>query len=179
MKLRLLPLALIAALLPAFGAIAMACGDDSKALTLEQYFQQLETLIDETNERSDELQAAFAENAAASLSEEQQLQALADFYTEGLPFLEDFLDAVEKLRPPEAAVAEHNENVEATTFIVAALNGLPEEIGALDTVDELGQLFDDKGVPQAADRVVDACLQLQLVADGNDIDVDLDCGDPA
>ena len=178
-KLRLLPLALIALLLLAFGAGAVACDDDSEALALEEYFQQLETLIDETNERSDELEEAFAQVDAASLSEAQQLQALADFLAEGVLLIEDSLAEIGKLRPPEAVVAEHNENVEATTLFIAAMSGVSEGIETMGTMDELVPLFEDEGVSQAADRVVDACLQLQAVADKNEIDVDLNCDDAA
>ena len=178
MQTRSLLLALIAALLLTVGALAVACGD-SKALTLEEYFQQLEALTDETNERSDELEEAFAQVDAASLSEAQQLQALADFLAEGVLLIEDFLAEVGKLRPPEAVVAEHNENVEATTLFIAAMSGVPEGIETMGTMDELVPLFEDEGVSQAADRVVDACLQLQAVADKNEIDVDLNCDDAA
>ena len=177
MKARFVPLALIATLLLTVGALAAAaCDDDSEALALEEYFQQLETLIDETNERSDELEEAFAQVDAASLSETQQLQALADFLAEGVLLIEDFLAEIGKLRLPEAVVAEHNENVEATTLFIAAMNSVLEGTGTREIADELGQLFEGEGLlSQAAVRVVDACIQLQAVADRNDIDVDLNC----
>ena len=176
MKLRLLPLALIATLLLTFGAFAAAaCDDDSEALALEEYFQQLETLIEETNERSDELEEAFSQNIAATQSEEEQLRLYADFFTDGLPFLEHFLAGIEELRPPEAVVAEHNETVEATTLVIAVMNGVSEKIGPLETVDELEPLFERERYSQAAFRFRDACTQLQLVADKNEIDVNLVC----
>ena len=174
MQTRTLMLALTATLLITVGALAAACGDDS--LTLEEYFQQLEALTDETNERGDELQEAFDQNVATTLSEEEQLQALVDFFTEVIPIIVDFLAGVEELRPPEAVVAEHNENVEATSLFIAAMNGVLEGTGIREIADELGQLFEGEGLLfQAAERVVEACLQLQLVADRNEIDVDLDC----
>ena len=174
MQARSLMLALIATLLLTFGAFTAGCsGEDS--LTLEESFRQLEALTDKRNERSDELEEAFAQVDAASLSEAQQLQALADFLAEGVLLIEDFLAEVGKLRPPEAVVAEHNENVEATTLFIAAMSGVPEGIETMGTMDELVPLFEDEGVSQAAVRVVDACIQLQAVADRNEIDVDLDC----
>ncbi len=172
MKLRLLPLALIAALLLAFGAIAAGCGGE-EALALEEYFRQL-------SEAKHELGAGLRDptppNASTTLSEEQQLQALADSFTEGIPFVEHFLAEIEMLRPPEAVTVEHNQIVEETSLFLAVMNRVSEKIGALETVDELDPLFERERYSQAAFRARDACTQLQLIADKNEIDVNLVCG---
>ena len=173
MKLRLLALALIAVLFLAFVA---ACSDDGgggeDSLTLEEYFQQLS---EAKHELGAGLRDATPQNAGTTLSEEQQLQALADSFTEGIPFVEHYLAEIEMLRPPKAVIVEHNQIVEETSLFLAVMHGVSEKIGALETVDELEPLFERERYSEAAFRVRDACIQLQLVADKNEIDVALNC----
>ena len=172
MNLRLLPLALVALLLLAFGASAVACGGDD-SLTLEEYSRQLS---EAKHELGAGLRGPTPQNASTTLSEEQQLQALADSFTEGIPFVEHFLAEIEMLRPPEAVTVEHNQIVEETSLFLAVMNRVSEKIGAVETVDELEPLFERERYSQAAFRFRDACTQLQLVADKNEIDVNLVCG---
>ena len=174
MKARFVPLALIVTLLLTVGAFTAACGDDGgDALTLEEYFQQLSEAKHELGAGSRD---ATPQNAGTTLSEEQQLQALADSFTEGIPFVEHFLAEIEMLRPPEAVTVEHNQIVEETSLFLAVMNRVSEKIGAVETVDELEPLFERERYSQAAFRFRDACTQLQLVADKNEIDVNLVCG---
>ena len=172
MKARSFTLALVATLFLAFGAFTAGCGGDSKALTLEEYFQQLS---EAKHELGAGLRDATPQNAGTTLSEEQQLQALADSFTEGIPLVEHFLAEIEMLRPPEAVIVEHNQLVEETSLFLAVMNRVSEKIGALETVDELEPLFERERYSQAAFRFRDACTQLQLVADKNEIDINLVC----
>ncbi len=172
MKLRLLPLALIAALLLAFGASAVACGEDS--LTLEEYFQQIIALTATAEERGAELEDAFDAQVDAAASEEEWLAVLEDAFTKSQLIFTTFADGLNDLNPPAVVEELHNEFVDESAELLASLeevlNGLD-----LDSAADIESLLEESGATQAGDRFDETCAALQEIADTNEIEVDLKC----
>ena len=174
MKLRLLPLALIALLLLAFGSSAVACGEDS--LTLEEYFQQLEALTATAEERGAEFQDAFDAQVDAVTSEEEWLAVLEDAFTKSQLIFTTFADGLTDLNPPAVVEELHNEFVDESAELAASLEEVLNEFGDQDFAADLN-LFEESSLSQAGDRFDKTCAALQALADKSEIDVDLDCAD--
>ena len=175
MKLRLLALTFSAALLLAFAATAVACGDDS--LTLEEYFQQLEALTATAEERGAEFQDAFDAQVDAVASEEEWLAVLEDAFTKSQLIFTTFADGLTELNPPAVVEELHNEFVDVSAELLASLEEVLNELD-LDSVANLFDgLLEESGANQAGERFDKTCAALQDIADENEIDVDLDCED--
>lgn len=175
MKARFVPLALIVTLLLTVGAFTAACGDDGgDALTLEEYFQQLEALTATAEDRFVEFEAASDVERAAAVSEEDVLAALEDFYTNYQTLFTTTIDGLNDLNPPAIVEELHNEYVDASAEVAASLEEVLNEFGDQDFATDLN-LFEDTGLIQAGERLVETCAALQDTADENEIDVDLDC----
>ncbi len=169
MKLHLRLLLPIGVLLVALGTIAAACDDDD-GLTLEEYFQQVEALDEELDERVEALD--FPEEFA---SEEEDALAFKDFFAAVVPILAELVDAIDDLDPPAEVEDAHNETVDSGREFVADADELTNELADVGSSSELEELFDDPEYVAASDRFDQACFALQDIADANGIDVELTC----
>ncbi len=176
MTARFLTLALITTLLLALGVAAAACGGGGGgALTIEEYFQQLQALNDATDEHSEELEEAFDADFLAAGSEEGVLQAFENFFTGSLPIFEDFIEGMEDLNPPAAVEDAHNQSVEGSVELLAVVQNVLAGLDDVDSTTDLEALFEEEGFFTAGERLDAVCFDLQEIADENEIDVDLDC----
>ena len=165
MRLRLLPLALVAGLLLAFGAFAAACGGED-SLTLEEYFQQVDALIDNTAEQSN----ALGEEPFAGLDAlEEQIEASRSFYFGFAAITATFRDAIRDIDPPAEVEDAHNALVEAADDFEQASGDL------IDKLDEVTSQADFDAAFAALNTPEEACSDLQGIADENGIDVSLNC----
>ena len=171
MKPRLIVPLFIVALLLAVGATAVGCGGNGE-LTLEEYFQQVDTLDQDAEARIEalELPEEFA-------SEEEQVLAVQDFFAVSVPIIADFVDAIDDLDPPAEAEDAHNEAVDAGRDFVTEAEDLTNELADVGSSSELEEVFDAPEYDAASDRFDQACFDLQDIADANSIDVDLTCED--
>ena len=180
MKARFLPLALITAVLLAFGALAAGCGGGG-TLTIEEYFQELGRLNASAEERIDAVyEAAFAEVDEAnfeSLPLEEQVEVFKDIFDAFPPLLENFLDDAKDLDPPAEVEDLHNDSVRAGDDFLEAIRDVAGQIDDVQSQVELDALAEDEATDAASERFDQACVALQDLADENDIDVDLACGD--
>ncbi len=186
MKARFAPLALIAALLLAFGVFAVACDGSSdntsgELLTIEEYFQRHEALSHEVAERGGDVQAQFADEAESADSQEERfepfLEAYQDFVNESLTIFTGFVDGIRDLDPPAELADAHKEFVEAGDDNLAAAQNLVDQVEAVESEADFDALSEDGNAAEAGIRFNDACLALQDIADENGIDVDLACDD--
>ncbi len=182
MKARFAPLALIDALLLAFGAIAAACGGGGDGeLTLEEYFQELGRLNASVEERVDAIyEAAFAEFDEAdfeSLALEEQVRVFKDLADAFPPVVDDFLDDAKDLDPPAEVEDLHNDLVRAGDALLEVFQDLAVQIDEVQSQAELDALTEGGPSEAATERFDQACFPLQEIADENDIEVDLMCGD--
>ena len=165
----------IAALVFVLSAVAAACGGGGGGgLTLEEYFQRLEVLIADYDQRGDALGESFDEEYS---TEEEQIRATQEFWKEFLVLLGQFVDGLNDIDPPSEAEAAHEESVDAGAEMLKAYQELVDQMAEAESVSELAEGFGGIVLEASGDRFEQACVKLQGIADDNDIDVDLDCGD--
>jgi len=173
MKPHLFVLLVIAALLLALGSIAAACGGDDE-LTLEEYFQRIDALFNEADERFQPLVEALDQEF---YSEAEQIEATRAFFNADIPILRDFVDGLDDLDPPTEVEGPHEEAVAGGRELVEFLQGFTDRFADVESTSELEEILDDTELEAASDRFDDACLALQDIADANGIAVDLECED--
>ncbi len=178
MKARFLPLALIAALLLAFGAIAAACGDDGNGgeLTREEYFERLETHGQDYDDAGNALDEEMEGKFDPAASEDEQVEVFRDFLDEALPLVSDFVNDLDDLDPPAAAADAHNDAVDAGQDLVEMFENVIVVAEDADSFADVAALLEAPGFTEASDTFTNACLALEGVAAENDIDIDLRCG---
>ena len=169
MNARLLPPALIAALLLAFGAIAAACGGGGEPLTLEEYFQRLEELTNELDQRADALEPAVGG------SPDDQIEVFQDALNGFLPVLADFVGGIKELNPPEELEEPHSGFVARSDDVLKVLESLVDELENVESEAELNKVIAGFESSAALAPVGQACLALQRVFDERELDVDLRC----
>lgn len=157
--------------------LTAACGDDDgeDATSLEEYFGEVETILQESGDR-------FAELGSDGLTAEdiQDPEDAVALYEEARDIVGDSLDSLRELDPPGEASREHEELVVAANNYVHELDAFVAQLQAAQTVDDVRALFANiPGSPldEAANRLDTSCLQLQDVATARGIDADLGCGD--
>lgn len=161
----------------AFGVIGVAvvfggwaCTDDKgNELSLEEYFQELDEMENNFSEKGD---ATFED-----LPEEPEVADVEDALGSFTGVLEDFVDELEGLNPPEEAQEAHDAVVEAGRAASDEYNALVDSISDFESVDDIFTSAAGESVTEALDGFTEACKPLQQLADDNDIDVDLNCED--
>jgi hypothetical protein len=179
MKRRVLGSLVATALLLGVSSIAVACGNVGDELSLGEYFQQLETISNDLEERGEvverELETAFDPEGGI----ESAIDTLQGLLSEGASAFEDALADIESLEPPSEAENAHNVFVEEARGRVELVEDLADRVAEVESLSDLEEVFAQLESPefQAADRRFrDACQALQGIATDNGIDVDLDCG---
>ena len=175
MNIRVLRLAFIAVLLLAFGAIAAACDGGGDPLTIQEYFEALETLSDDLNERSDALDEQFEDDFANAESEEDAIALFQEFFPQALPFFEDFVGGINDLNPPEQVEDAHGELEEASGDLLAAVEDLVDQMEDVESDADLVELFGEESFLDAGERFEEACVDLEEIAGENELEVGLDC----
>src|SRR3990172_11548641 len=166
MKVRFVPLALITSLLLLFGAVAAACDGDGngEALTLEEFFREVEALDDEFETRSDEIDATIDD-----LSEEEFLEQAPDLLGEQAGLVREFIDGLSELEPPDEAAELHAEAVSAGREVVDIFNSFVGDVEAAESIDELFAVFDQEEFDAAFERFEQVCFDAEQLAADNGI----------
>lgn len=160
-------------------AFAGACGGGGETLSLEQYFTELERLSGDLRDRGGEVEDEFNDQLASVASVDDAKEVLGPALAAYEDVARDFVDGLDGLNPPSEAEDLHGQIRDIYEEGADALVDLGEEIDSIETESELITLgndvatqFDDLGT-----RSDDVCFELQGLADGNAIDVDLRCGE--
>ena len=166
-------LAYSAAILLAVGAVAGACGGGGEALTLEEYFQRLDQIGDEADQKFQALDGGPGEEA----SDEEIADYIDSLTQQEIVIIADFIANLRDLDPPAEAEDVHAEAIEsgeaAAQALQALADGIPDALSAAEA--EAFFAEPDPDVEAAFRRFDDACFAFQAVADNNNIDVDLEC----
>jgi hypothetical protein len=146
--------------------VVSACGGGG--LTLEEYFDKLEEMDADAGEQLDEI--------GNDISDAEDLDEVKDLVDDFSEALEDYVGGLEDLKAPGDAEDAHDDYVAAASEALDEWDKFRDDVQDAETIDELS-LLDTAGVDDAADRVTAVCLDLQEIADDNDINVSLDCED--
>ncbi len=194
MKLRTLKFVLVAVLVVALGSLALACGssdDDNggnggETLTLDSYFERVKGIMDGASERSDEIESDIDDRIDEADGIEDILDALADGLGEFVVLAEGVRDDLSDITPPSEVEDQHREFAALYSATVSALGELRADVDEIDPeADEeviLEQVTDFGTRVQTEFGALGtqgdlSCFELQGIADENDIDIDLECGD--
>ena len=157
------------ALLLALGLVVAACGSDREGI--DSYFGSLHDVTDAYVIRVGELPVA---------STSSSLEDIRAYFDGVGAALEDAIADLEAITPPVAAADAHPDFLTAMGQFSALADRVAVRASALETPDDLAAMARDPevgvGIYNAVEeQVVRACLDLQAVADGGEVDVDLRC----
>ena len=161
------------ALLP---AALVACNSSGK-LSLEDYFAEVEKLDTAQTEQQDEIDSEYEDKLNPAEFTDQVTEDFVDYFEASRGAAQDFVDELKDLDPPDEAADAHDEAVDAFDACLEETGRIVDDIGDADSFEELGAVFEDQSVTDACDRTTATCEALQGIADENDIEVDLDCGE--
>lgn len=157
--------------------LATAC---SSGPSDADYFTELETITQGLDAELDTVEASF--NAGLldidfeSTAAEQQLVTL--FQDSISTTADSFADAVgqlEQLEPPDSLRGSHEDTVAAGQFVLQAYEERIDDLESIENltgIDDYAISLSDTGARQ---RFTEACQELQVIADRDDVAVDLSC----
>ena len=159
------------------GAIAAACGGggDGEALTLEEYFQQLDRLSQDADSQFESLQEELDRAFATVESDEEFVEAYRDFFDGSQVVLAGFIEGFKRLTPPTAIEDAHREFTEASADVFEPLRSASDQLADVSSQAEMDQILGTFDTDPRFERFDKACLDLQAIADENSIAVDLNC----
>jgi len=146
------------------GAAIAACGGDEE-LTFEQYFEGLQSIVDDG-----------ALDPRLDTSEANDVADVHELFVELTGIFRDGLRQLDNLRPPGEIQDEHNVFVHAGFAVFDEANGMIKKIKESDSFEEaLGVLTGTPDYDNAQAEFSAACAALEAAALERDIQVDLDC----
>jgi hypothetical protein len=168
-------IALIVTLLAAITLVA--CGDDkSKPLTVPEYLQSLQIVLDETYEDTAFLKSE--ENREIWLND---LEGTRELLSQSIPVSETTAEKLNRLTPPEALAVPHAKLVASFNVILDGNEQMQGRLAELSTNEELEAFEANElplpGTPQAAVEFREACQALQDFGSQQGTAVDLHCSD--
>lgn len=156
----------VAAALIGVALLGFACSDDGGgALTLEEYFAELQELDDRFEEEGDQLDAAF---------ESEDLDEIKSAVDDGTTSAREFVDDIDALEPPDEAQEAHAEAVAAGNELVDALDTFNDAVQDADSTEALAEI-EFGAIGNASDRFTQACLDMEALAADLDAELDLNC----
>jgi hypothetical protein len=162
----------LAAVVLGLVAVIGACGGGG-GLSAEQYFQELQAIVDETVQK--ESAALPSEKEAATSTLDEQKQAGIEFLTSLVTINEEATGRVEDLSPPDDIQDAHDDLVAAAKELTSTFRDLADQ--AQDIAPEDTEDFFNTRVFGASTfaEFDEACSAVQGIADDKGIGVDLNC----
>jgi len=162
----------IAATVLILGAIAAGCNGGG-GLSAKEYFNKLEAIAKETQEK--ESAAQPSEEDSAGLTPDQVKEQGTKFLDSSAAINEDALTKVKELDPPGDLQKAHDRLVAAESDMAKRFRGFADEVRDIPPED-IEDFFNSQVFVESTFAEFDAaCSALQDLADGKNIDVDLNC----
>ena len=162
-------------------AIDLECAETEETivLSLEEYFQEIDTIFEESDQAVEDVTADFDAAMDAATTVEEQVAALKSFLDETNRVL--FLSILQLggLEPPPEVAASHNDFLDQVEAVAQISEDFLARLPDVQTNADLEALISelDFDLSVATATADDACLEMQGVADDNGIIVDLNCLD--
>ncbi|MBI5289604.1 MAG: hypothetical protein HY873_11595 [Chloroflexi bacterium] len=157
-------------------AAFVACNSKGE-LSLEDYFAELEKLDSTQSEAQDKLDGEYEDRLNPSEFSEDVSKDFQDYFRASRDAAQAFADDLKDLEAPDEAADAHDEAVAAFGDCLDRTGDVINDIGDAESFEELGAIFEDESIAEACDKTTAACETLQGIADENDVDVSLDCGE--
>ncbi len=151
--------------------VGLACRAGQE-LSEEEYFQQLQAISDSADAKFQPLVDLL--NVEYE-SESEEIEAQRDFFEADLLIVREIEEDVGRLLPPESVRSAHREYTAALAHLVDVIARLTERMREAQSRVEIEALLADAELEAATDRLDGACFELQALASGSNMDVDLDC----
>jgi hypothetical protein len=154
-------------------AMTAACnGGGGGAMSLDEYFRELESIEAEAERETDELDSPFDED---DTSLDARKQRIADGFVEFRRIFEDYQAQFDELDPPDEVADLHEDYDDVQDEFMEQFTLYIE--GFADA--ESNEAFDEAAESTLADaeleRAAEICDDLENVAEENEIEVDLRC----
>ena len=150
-----------------------ACGGGGEELSLDEYFQQLDSIEEGIKTGT----AALDEASAGVIGED--VEATRDYVDGYHDIVEQGVNDMKDLDPPSETGDAHDEFVAALSGMLPLWQDLSDQLKDIETTSEMQTLLMGTQAEEpwqtAMQRFADACLDLQGIADEKAIDVELDC----
>ena len=165
-----------AALLVGLATFGAACKNGGGGLSLEEYFQELDSIQEQTD-ATFATQEASAGEPAADASGEELTAFFRDNITGSADILRGAAADVDGIDPPDEVADAHSDLVATTNELVAVLDDMADSIPDTITLADLeqGTFFDNEELNAADEQFLAACSALEQIASDNNITVDLNC----
>ena len=153
------------------GSVLLAgCGGGEEELDLDQYFRRLEGIGDDAQTRMGMLQEEYQEVG-------EDIEATRDYVDAIEGITKQALNDLKDLHPPAEARDAHDEFVGGASEMLAVWEDRSDRLAGVESLSELqAVLVEDRPTSDVvAERVDNACRQLQGIADENGIEVDVGC----
>jgi len=162
--------ALVVAALIVGSVLLAGCGGGEEELDLDQYFRRLEGIGDDAQTRMGMLQEEYQEVG-------EDIEATRDYVDAIEGITKQALDDLKDLHPPAEARDAHDEFVGGASEMLAVWEDRSDQLAGVESLSELqAVLVEDRPASDVvAERVDNACRQLQGIADENGIEVDVGC----
>ncbi len=174
---RLPRIVLFAASIALLTTALAACGGGGGALSLEDYFAQLEELNDARSEKQDGIETDYEDKLNPTEFSDEVIDDFVSFFEESRENQQDFVDEMNDLDPPDEAAEAHGDAIAAFADCLEETGKLADDISDAESFEDLTALFSSEDVNEACGGTTAACEDLQEIADENDIDATLDCGE--
>jgi hypothetical protein len=162
--------------------VLLACNSDSgseEPMSLEDYLQQIGTLMTESESEADAVKAEIDEQIAEATEVDSAIDAFEDGVGQFQDLAGDILNDLNDLNPPTEAAAAHASLIDSFEEGIATLDTLDEELDGVDTNEEFLAFSESAAADfSTLDTATEAaCQDLQSLAGSAGVDVDLGCGD--
>lgn len=151
-----------------------ACGGDDKTgggeLTLVDYFSAYESISKATEAQIDSIAPEIGSDATVA----EVKAALVATFEETRDIVGQMVAKLAEIAPPDGAQSLHDDTIEAAIGFVEAIDGILAEVEDLEDISDFNA-FDTAEFEAANERLAANCLDLQKLADDEEIDVDLNC----
>jgi hypothetical protein len=152
----------------ALTAALVACGGGSdKPLTLEQYFEKIDTLTQELRDKETPIL-----DTLGTSDEVGRLKGALGLYPDAV---EEYLSGLQDITPPAEATEAHANAVTASEQFLETLNQAVEDTRNAATVDNFFAAADAVSISVSSESMTVSCAGLQQVADAQNVDIDLSC----
>jgi chromosome segregation ATPase len=161
---------------PADGDGAADGGDEP---SLEEYFEQVDTIFESSDQEIDDLNTELETAIDEATTVEDQVQALDDFLSQSVDILSGAVEDIEAIEPPDEAQDPHDAFIAAVRGGIESTEGLRDDLEGASGEAEVNTVIEEfaEEITQIQQVADSACLDLQQIADSNNIVVDLNCED--
>ena len=170
---------LAATLVLGVSALPAAC-DGGGGLSLEEYFQKVDAIGDETDQQGDEADRLL-DDFDPSAPAEEQIAAFQAYAEALVALVRDFHDRLAEIDPPEEVADSHDEWVGQVGEYLELVEEVGDRVADVESTEDVERLGNELfGSPEATDlfsRVDQTCQELQGIADDNGVEVDMECGE--